>query len=554
MRIAILYICTGRYTIFWDDFFISCEKYFLPGHEKRYFVFTDGCIAHESHERVMRIEQPRLGWPHDTLKRFHMFSRVAGDLAAFDFVFFFNANCEFRQTVNDAVLPTEEEGLVVVRHPGFFDKIPDDFTYDRNPASRAYIPFGRGRYYVCGGVNGGRSSAYCQLIHDLREAVDEDERNGVMAVWHDESHLNKYILTKNHTLLSPAYCHPENWKIPFPEIIRVRDKFIRGGPEFLRCQNRAKVSLGARGAKLCRVIAKKLGFAFSRDGVLVKTPIDRSLEKLASFSVHALRGKTTNFETLKKIGALCAMARGIGTGGNVHDSGEVVVLQRLRSVLPDRVVLFDVGANVGGYAEELLAVFGGEHCSIHCFEPSAETMRLLRANPALRDNPAIYMNNTALGREAGAAVLYSDADASGLASLTKRRLDHCNIVFDRQEACQVDTLAGYCDQQKIEKIDLLKIDVGGHELAVLQGAGPLFKREAVSFIQFEFGGCDIDTRTFLQDFFYFLLPLDFSLFRITPSGYCQFLPRYTGTDEQFLTTNFLAVHRKVFLNFQACNS
>ena len=41
MKIAILYICTGKYNIFWKDFYTSCEKNFIPNSEKHYFVFTD---------------------------------------------------------------------------------------------------------------------------------------------------------------------------------------------------------------------------------------------------------------------------------------------------------------------------------------------------------------------------------------------------------------------------------------------------------------------------------------------------------------------------------
>ena len=241
MRIAVLYISTGRYTIFWDAFYRSCEAYFLPRHERQYFIFTDGEIAHADNEHVHRIEQENLGWPGNTLYRYRMFWSIRERLAAFDYIFFFNANCGFLAPVGEEFLPSEEEGITVVRHPGFFDKEPDAVTYDRNPKSRAYIPFGQGSYYVCGGINGGRRNAWLSLINALRGAIDEDEASGVLALWHDESHLNKYILTHSHKLLSPAYCYPEDWDIPFEKIILVRDKAKYGGHAFLRNDRNAIV-------------------------------------------------------------------------------------------------------------------------------------------------------------------------------------------------------------------------------------------------------------------------------------------------------------------------
>lgn len=41
MKIGILYICTGKYEKFFDEFFSSFEEKFLTNHEKYYFVFTD---------------------------------------------------------------------------------------------------------------------------------------------------------------------------------------------------------------------------------------------------------------------------------------------------------------------------------------------------------------------------------------------------------------------------------------------------------------------------------------------------------------------------------
>ena len=57
------------------------------------------------------------------------------------------------------------------------------------------------------------------------------------------------------------------------------------------------------------------------------------------------------------------------------------------------------------------------------------------------------------------------------------------------------------DKSKI--IDYIKIDVEGHELDALEGFGDLIKK--VRLIQFEFGGCNIDTRTYFQDFWYYFM-------------------------------------------------
>jgi len=208
----------------------------MPEEEIHYFVFTDGAIEMFGHPCVSVIPQEHLGWPDATLKRYHIFGKILAQLQTYDLIYFFNANCEFRQHTSTEFLPSREEGLLLVQHPGFFNKPPNTFTYERNPLSTAYIPYTEGSVYVCGGVNGGWAENYCNLISAIQKAVDEDEMNGVTAVWHDESHLNKYILDKRCRLLSPAYCFPEGWQLPFEEIIRIRDKSNYGGHNVLRGQ------------------------------------------------------------------------------------------------------------------------------------------------------------------------------------------------------------------------------------------------------------------------------------------------------------------------------
>jgi len=74
--IAILYICTGKYDVFWKQFYKSCRKRFIPDYSKDYYVFTDAEILYKEEQgNVHKIKQECLGWPFDTLMRFQMFLR-----------------------------------------------------------------------------------------------------------------------------------------------------------------------------------------------------------------------------------------------------------------------------------------------------------------------------------------------------------------------------------------------------------------------------------------------------------------------------------------------
>jgi hypothetical protein len=88
-------------------------------------------------------------------------------------------------------------------------------------------------------------------------------------------------------------------------------------------------------------------------------------------------------------------------------------------------------------------------------------------------------------------------------------------------------------------IDLAKLDIEGFELAALRGFGEAIRKTRV--VQFEFGGCNLDTRTNFQDFYYFFAGLNFKIYRITPLGLNE-ISEYHELDEIYLTTNFLAVN------------
>ena len=221
---------------------------------------------------------------------------------------------------------------------------------------------------------------------------------------------------------------------------------------------------------------------------------------------------------------------GIGTASTV-DSGEMA---SIRTCGPGAVV-FDVGANVGQFANLVQSVLKPPY-RLYCFEPSKEAFLQLTKNTS-----NATLSNIALGDSPGRRALHSDWPGSGLASFTSRNLEHYGISFSHSETVEVDTLDRVCAAFGIDAIDLLKIDVEGHELDVLRGGGGLFERRAIRAVQFEFGGSNIDTRTYFRDFFYFFRERGMMIHRILPSGHLLPISRYREIDEQFRTTNFLAL-------------
>eukprot|EP00063_Salmo_salar_P064464 XP_014039299.1 PREDICTED: globoside alpha-1,3-N-acetylgalactosaminyltransferase 1-like [Salmo salar] len=96
--------------------------------------------------------------------------------------------------------------LVAVIHPWFYQATRDLFTYERRPASTAYIPMDEGDYYYAGAVFGGSVEDVYTLTKVFRNQLEEDARNSIEAAWQEESHLNRYLLyNKPSKLLSPEY-------------------------------------------------------------------------------------------------------------------------------------------------------------------------------------------------------------------------------------------------------------------------------------------------------------------------------------------------------------
>ncbi len=230
-------------------------------------------------------------------------------------------------------------------------------------------------------------------------------------------------------------------------------------------------------------------------------------------------------------------AQGVGAAGKPHPKTDSAVLQTLKSV-NHAITIFDVGANRGDYSQLALKILTGKQVSIHAFEPNQTAFAAL--NHKFAANPSLTLNNTALGGVQDERTLYFDKPGSELSSLYPRRINHHGIQMTGQEQVKVETLDVYCSEHQINAIDLLKLDAEGHELEILRGAQQLLNSKKISRVAFEFGGANIDSRTYLRDFYQLFASQGMSLARVTAFGSLRPVDRYTEAFERFKTTCFVA--------------
>ena len=132
-------------------------------------------------------------------------------------------------------MPTEKDNFLTGQlHPVAYHKKRKNFDYETNSKSTAFIQEKAGTYYFAGGLIGGRTSEFLQLCHQLKNCIDIDFSNNIVAKWHDESHINKYFSKIEPKKLHPGYCYPQGWYLPFEQKTLLLNKSKLGGHSYLR--------------------------------------------------------------------------------------------------------------------------------------------------------------------------------------------------------------------------------------------------------------------------------------------------------------------------------
>ena len=220
---------------------------------------------------------------------------------------------------------------------------------------------------------------------------------------------------------------------------------------------------------------------------------------------------------------------------DMRTNGELA-LQRwvLAAVPPGRpVTVLDVGAHTGRWSRALLELARdtGHRPSLHAFEPASDSHRRL-----LAELPAVArVNRLAVSDRPGEVMLHLAGPHAGRNSL--HRLP--GPAGAAPERVLATTLDEYAERERIEQIQLLKVDAEGHDLPVLRGARRLLGGGAVAVAQFEYNHRWVHSRHFLKDAFDLAGPLGYRIGKLTRRG-VEWYPAWDPELETFVEGNYLA--------------
>jgi FkbM family methyltransferase len=211
-----------------------------------------------------------------------------------------------------------------------------------------------------------------------------------------------------------------------------------------------------------------------------------------------------------------------------------LVEQVARSAHQPGDVYVDVGANKGEWSSVVLENVADAR--LIAFEPVPPVCEGLRQNLS---GKKIEIHCCALSSEAGRVTVNFIPSNPYLSSLETIGQD-LNV---EGQSVEVDRMTGdgFCRENKVEHIRLLKVDTEGHDLKVLDGFRSMLTEDRIDIIQFEYNYMSIFSRTFLRDFFH-LLDGNYRIGRLLRKKIDFF--DYSMNVDNFIQANFVAVNRK----------
>lgn len=231
--IKIFTLSTNNYVEFNDAFLKSFSNLFIPSMNKQFYIFTDYTDNPlYSNFNVKSFYINHENWPMITLKRYHCMNLISNEIKDDDLCIFADIDLEIIKTIEHLNI----NSFFGVEHPGN-RLVNNNDSLEDNPHSLAFADkhnLPNNYKYIQGCLWGGIGQNFVKMITTLKNNTEKDFINGIVAKWHDESHLNRFCISNinNFEILSPSYAYPENWNLPMEKIIIHKDKNMNKYPRF----------------------------------------------------------------------------------------------------------------------------------------------------------------------------------------------------------------------------------------------------------------------------------------------------------------------------------
>lgn len=237
MEISLISIATNGYTKYWLQMINSLISSMQEITRIRVHVLTDDPefvkLNAPSHLRaefiIHKIESEP--WPYPTLLRYKYINSIVNELGTNYFMYLdadMKVHAGFDKNLKNLF---EMHDMNFVAHPGFWRdtqkqnlsltfsslrrSVSDIYRmirigglgdWETRRESLAFVPREHRDVYICGGVWFGKVTTLKELALALESNTSTDLAEGLIAKWHDESHLNAWYVKNGGWVLSPEYC------------------------------------------------------------------------------------------------------------------------------------------------------------------------------------------------------------------------------------------------------------------------------------------------------------------------------------------------------------
>ena len=215
-KVAIIFLGCKDYIKYFPKFYGTLEGMFLPNTPKDFFVFTDMIdypyLKGKNNVKTIKIKFVNNAFA--SLFRFKRLVSISETLKNYSHVFYIDADVYAHSFIYEKDFFCHDKSLFSVIHPSFLVK-PAQFEF--NPKSTAALTKedDLSVYRQCG-FWGGITSEVLNMCKEIDKNIIQDLKNKIIAVWLDESHLNKYMVKNAEKVYTydSSYLYVGVWSVP----------------------------------------------------------------------------------------------------------------------------------------------------------------------------------------------------------------------------------------------------------------------------------------------------------------------------------------------------